>query len=138
MFLTLLAVTFAIALGTSLLVVWLFRNALSAILGRIVAQEIASAWHKYLNFALCVVGVSGGVPVGHLEDYVISRRPEGVEPLMLTFNRWVLEVYRALIGTLQSIAWLLLVFFVAALIAYVIMRGLERRNDRVGASERSE
>lgn len=36
--------------------------------------------------------------------------------------------YRTVIGTLQSIAWLLLVFFVFALLAYVIMRGMELRH----------
>jgi hypothetical protein len=30
-------------------------------------------------------------------------------------------------GTLQSVAWMLLVFFLFALIAYVVVRGLEAR-----------
>jgi hypothetical protein len=46
---------------------------------------------------------------------------------VLDADRWTLEVYRTIIGTLQSIAWMLLVFFVAALIAYVVMRGFELR-----------
>lgn len=131
MFLTLLAVTFLIALATSVIVAWLFKTALSTILTRIVSPPMAAAWHRYLNFALCVVGVSGGVRVGHLEHYVISRL-EGGEPLVLTFDRWILEVYRALIGTLQGAAWLLLVFFVVALIAYVITRGFELRHGQPG------
>jgi hypothetical protein len=45
----------------------------------------------------------------------------------LTTERWILEVYRTLIGTLQSVAWMLLVFFVFALIAYVVVRIGERR-----------
>ena len=36
-------------------------------------------------------------------------------------------MYRTIIETLQSIAWMLLVFFVFALIAFVIMRGFELR-----------
>ena len=40
----------------------------------------------------------------------------------------MLEVYRTLIGTLQSAAWLLLVFFVASLVAHVIVRGIELRH----------
>jgi hypothetical protein len=47
--------------------------------------------------------------------------------LVLNLDRWVFELYRTFIGTLQSIAWLLLVFFVFALIAYVVLRGLEMR-----------
>lgn len=34
----------------------------------------------------------------------------------------MLEVYRTIIETLQGIAWMLLVFFVVALVAYVIVR----------------
>ena len=45
----------------------------------------------------------------------------------LTTERWVLEVYRTLIGTLQTTAWMLLVFFLFALIAYVVVRIGERR-----------
>ena len=37
-------------------------------------------------------------------------------------ERWILEVYRTIIESLQGIAWMLLVFFVAALIAYVVVR----------------
>ncbi len=37
----------------------------------------------------------------------------------------MLEVYRMVIGTLQGVAWMLLVFFVFALVAYVIVRAFE-------------
>jgi hypothetical protein len=40
--------------------------------------------------------------------------------LTFYFDRWVLEVYRPVIGTLQSVAWMLLVFFLLALLAYVV------------------
>ena len=40
----------------------------------------------------------------------------------LNAERWVLEVYRTVIGSLQGIAWLLLAFFVFALIAFVIVK----------------
>lgn len=132
MFLTLLVVTFLIALVTSVAVTLLFRSALSAILSRIVSSELASAWHRYLNFAICVVGVSGGVRIWQLERY-ITPHAKGTEILVLNTDRWVLEIYRTLIGTLQSNAWLLLVFFVVALIAYVIVRGFELRHQRPSA-----
>lgn len=129
MFLTLLVVTFLIALATSAAVILLFRGALSAILSRIVSVELASAWHRYLNFAICVVGVSDGVRIWQLERY-ITPHEKNAEILVLNADRWVLEIYRTLIGTLQSNAWLLLVFFAAALIAYVIVRGFELRQQR--------
>jgi hypothetical protein len=129
MFITLLVVTFGIALATSGVVVYLFRTPITAILGRVVSPELSGAWHRYLNFAIVVVGVSGGVRIWELEKYITARAEDG-EPIVLNIDRWVLEVYRTLIGTLQSAAWLLLVFFVFALIAYVVVRGFElRRGD---------
>lgn len=126
MFITLLVVTLVIAILTSLAVAWLFRGAIRTILARIVSAELGTAWHRYLDFAIAVVGTSGGVRIWELEKY-ITPRAKDVTTVVLTADRWVLEVYRTLIGTLQSCAWLLLVFFVAALIAYVIVRGFELR-----------
>jgi len=130
MFITLLAVTFAIAILVSLIVVKIFNKPITRILDRIVSEEIGSAWIKYLKFAVYVVGVSGGVRVWDLEKYITPRLEE-TEVIVLTSERWVLEVYRTVIGTLQSIAWMLLVFFVFALIAFVIVRAYElKRQDR--------
>jgi hypothetical protein len=126
MFITLLIVTFLIALATSLTIIRLFRVPIRTILDRVVSPELSGAWHRYLDFAVIVVGVSGGVRVWELEKYITARTHE-METVVLNADRWVLEVYRTLIGTMQSAAWLLLVFFVFALIAYVIVRGFELR-----------
>jgi hypothetical protein len=129
MFFTLLAVTLAIALAVSAGVARLFSRSLHRILDRIVAPDLAGAWHRYLLFALYVVGISGGVRIWSLEQYINPRDPKAA-PLILTQERWVLEVYRTIIQTLQSIAWMLLVVFVFLLIAYVVARGLELRAAR--------
>jgi hypothetical protein len=126
-FISLLVVTFLIALAVSFLVVRLFRGSIAGILGRIVAEEISTAWWRYLSFAIYVVGVSGGVRVWDLEKYITPRREEDAA-ILLNAERWTLEVYRTVIGSLQGIAWMLLVFFVFALIAYVIVRGMEARH----------
>src|SRR5215208_793496 len=123
MFLTLLVVTFAIALVVSAGIALVFSKSLERILSRIVAADLASAWHRYLLFALYVVGVSGGVRIWSLEQYINPRDPKS-EPLVLNADRWTLEAYRTVIGTLQSVAWMLLVVFAFLLIAYVIPRGL--------------
>jgi len=125
-FITLLAVTFAIALATSVAIVRLFRTPIRMILDRVVSGKLSGAWHRYLDFAVIVVGVSGGVRIWELEKYITARSKES-EVVVLNADRWVLEVYRTLIGTMQSTAWLLLVFFIFALIAYVIVRGFELR-----------
>ena len=138
MFLSLLAVTFGIALGVSFLVARLFHRPVRNILARIIADEIHLAWVKYMQFAIYVVGVSGGVRIWQLERYITPPeqvghpphlQPAEAEPgvLVLTSDRWVLEVYRTIIETMQSVAWMLMVFFVFALIAYVIVRVFELR-----------
>lgn len=133
MFIVLLIVTFVISLATSLVVVRLFRTPIHTILDRVVSAELSGAWLRYLNFAVVVVGISGGVRIWELEKYITARSKD-MEPIVLNADRWVLEIYRTLIGTLQSAAWLLLVFFVFALVAYVIIRGFELRRGGIPPS----
>ena len=126
MIITLLATTFVIALAVSLLLAVLFRKPVRAIMTRIVAEELSEAWVRYLTLAVVVVGVSGGVQVWNLEKYL--NPPKDQAPLVLNADRWVLEVYRTVIGSAQAITWMLLIFFVAALIAFVLVRNAERRS----------
>ena len=125
MFITLLIITFAIALTTSTLVALLFRHPISKILGRLVTDELAPTWQRYILFATYVVGISGGVPLWDIEKYLTPDKDGKL--LQLTSDRWVVEVYKAVIGSLQSIAWMLLIFFLFALVAYVVVRGFEAK-----------
>lgn len=124
MFISLLVVTFVVAAATSFLITRLFGKSVRLILSRIVTDELSSAWTRYLTFAIYVVGISGGVRVWQLEQYV-AQPLEGAEVLVLNADRWTLEVYRTVIGTLQGVAWMLLIFFLFALVAYVVVRGRE-------------
>ena len=126
MFLTLLLVTFAVALLVSFIVARLFSASIRRILERVVSPDLAGAWHRYLIFALYVVGISGGVRMYSLEQYINPRDPKS-PALILNADRWTLEVYRTVIETLQSTAWMLLVAFVFLLLAFVVARGLELR-----------
>ena len=126
MFITLLVVTFVISFVVSFSVAQLFDRPLRGILGRILSEEISLAWQKYLKFAIFVVGISSGVQVWELERY-ISPIGRGQEVLALNKERWVLEIYRTLVGTLQGIAWMLLAFFLVALLAFVMVRIFELR-----------
>jgi len=128
MFIVLLAVTFLVSLLVSSIVVALFSKPVGSILSRVISDEISQAWSKYLKFAIYVVGVSTGVRVWNLEKYITPT--PGNAGLTLTHDRWVLEVYRSIIGSLQGLAWLLLVFFMFALIAFVIVRVFELRSSR--------
>ena len=130
MFLALLVTTLGVALLTSAVVVLFFKKPIRQILDRIIGEEIAQGWQRFLLFAIYVVGVSSGVQIWKLEQYV-HPQPTGPEgrPVTLTLDTpsMALEVYRTIIQVLQGIAWALLVFFVVALIAFAITRRAETR-----------
>jgi len=125
MFITLLIVTFALAFVVCSIVILFFGKPLDKILARIISDEISKAWLKYLKFAIYVTGISSGVRIWDLEKYITKPMYEHAEIVQLTAERWTFEVYRTIISTLQGVAWMLLVFFVFALIAYVIVRAFE-------------
>ena len=126
MFILLLAANLAIALLVCFIVARIFRAPVAKILERLVGEEIYHAWSNYIIFAVYVVGTSGGVRVWDLEKYISPTTATGV-PIVLNADRWVLEIYRTAIGALQADAWMLLLFFIFALIAFVIVKGLELR-----------
>ena len=127
MFITLLIVTFIISFVVCFIVVKLFDKPLNNILNRLLEESISVAWEKYLKFAIFVVGISSGVRIWQLEKYISPPAGSSSKQLTLNSDRWILEVYRSIIETLQGIAWMLLLFFIFALIAYVIVRATEAR-----------
>lgn len=127
MFVTLLAVDFLVAFFVCFLIAKIFETPIAKILQRLVAEDIYTAWSKYITFAIYVVGISGGVRIRNLEQYITPKTAESTAIIELTKERWILEIYRTVIGTLQSNAWMLLLFFIFSLIAYVIVKGLEFR-----------
>ncbi len=129
MFLSLLVVTFVVAVLACAIVAKLFARPIQTILERLVSPDLGHAWVRYLKFAIYVTGISGGVRIWDLEKYITGQGPDQL-PIVLTPERWTLEIYRTIIQTLQSTAWMLLVFFVFSLIAYVILRGFELRRER--------
>lgn len=127
MFWSLLLVNLIEAFVICMIVAYIFKKPVSRIMQRLVSDDIYTAWCKYLTFAIYVVGISGGVRVWDLEKYINPFGKDNVI-LELTQERWLLEIYHTVIATLQSVAWMLLVFFLFALIAYVIVRGFEMKS----------
>ena len=128
MFYYLMISTFALALGVSFLVMRVFSSSIQAILARIIHAPIHDAWAKYTKFAGMVVGTSSGIRIYDMEKYITPLTYADNDKkivIELTPERWVLEVYRTVIETLQGLAWMMLVFFMVALIAYVIVRWSE-------------
>lgn len=127
-FLLLLVVTLAIAVIVSGLVIFFFRKSVDKIFMRLIGEEIAVAWKKFLIFALFVVGVSSGVSIWKLERFIMPET-EGVTRPVLTPEFWGLEIYRTIIQTLGGMAWALLIFFLVALVAFVIVKKKEAKSD---------
>lgn len=134
MFLALLFVTVVVAFAVSALTAWVFSKPVDRILKRIIADEISSAWLKYLQFAILIVGISSGVRAHDLERY-LGPGAGSAQTSGLSLDRWVWEIYQTTIESLQGIAWMLLVFFVFALIAYVIVRLGGMRSETSSARE---
>jgi hypothetical protein len=134
-FFALLVASLAISLVVCFILARIFRRPVDRILERLIGEQIHSEWVKYLRFAIYVVGISGGVQVWKLERYISAEAPDQ-KILELTSERWVLEIYRTVIGTLQAVAWMLLVFFLVALIAFVIVKGREAKQ-AMRSTERS-
>lgn len=130
MFFVLLLLTLGVALATAALVVRFFTKPIRQILDRIIGEEIAAGWHQFLLFAVYVVGVSAGVQIWKLEQYLHPQPggPKGeMQPFVLDGPSIGLEVYRTIISVLQGVAWALLVFFVVALVAFAIIKRAEVR-----------
>ncbi len=132
MIIMLLAIIFCISGVVCFIIARIFKAPLESILHRLIPEDIGQAWLKYLQFAIYVVGISSGVNVWSIENYLTPDYNQDVsQPLLvLSSERWALEIYKTIIDTLSGIAWMLLVFFVIALIAYVIIRIFEAKQSR--------
>jgi hypothetical protein len=126
MIVKLMVVAFTISLVIASLVAWFFRKPIGNIMTRIVGDPLGSAWVRYLMGAIVVVGIGGGVRPWDYEKYIAPAKP--AQAIVLDSDRWVLEIYSTIIGTAQAITWMLLVFFVFALIAYVVVRASEMKH----------
>lgn len=123
----------AIAAGVSFFVVGFFSKSIDAIVARIIRDPINNSWSKYTKFAGMVVGISSGIRVYDMERYItplVYNKDTGNQIINLTRERWFLEIYKTIIETLQGLAWMLLVFFVVSLLAYVIVRFAEIKSNK--------
>ena len=81
---------------------------------------------KYTFFAGLVVGTSSGIRIYDMEKYISPIHYDTEQKqaiiLSLTQERWVLEIYRTIVETLQGLAWMMLVFFMVTLLAYVLLK----------------
>lgn len=130
MFFYLMFANLAIAVLVSLCVMSFFSKSINQIVARIISDPINTSWSRYTKFAGMVVGISSGIRVYEMERYITPLMPDKDNTnviLELTTERWFLEIYRTIIETLQGLAWMLLIFFVVSLIAYVLVKRSEKK-----------
>ncbi|UTH75446.1 hypothetical protein [Chromobacterium sp. IIBBL 290-4] len=136
MFYVLFATILIVVVAAAVAAARFFDPAVGKILGRTVGADLAEAWRKYVFFAIVVSGISGGVRPWSLERYLTPAQGKGSSQLELSGQRWMLELYTAGIETLRSIAWVVLLFFLCAMLAYVIMRAIEFRREEATLRQR--
>ena len=133
-FVILLVVTLIISIATTGVVIFSFRKPIKNIFMRIIGEEIAFVWTKFMTFALIVIGVASGVNIRKLERFIEPITEKNPRP-DLTGEFWALEIYRTVISTLGGLAWALLLLFVVALIAFVIVKGRESKAGKKDTSQ---
>jgi hypothetical protein len=117
-----------VAALTSLIIVCMFSKSINNIMQRIINDAINTTWAKYTKFAGLVVGISSGIRIYEMEKYInpINYSNTSEQTILeLTKERWFLEIFRTFVETVQGLAWMFFVFFVIALLAYVIVRAAE-------------
>lgn len=108
-----LTLIFLAALAVAACVVMAFSPAIERMLGRLMPEEMSLAWAKYAKFGLFVAALMGGLRFRDMET-IINLGREGE----LEASRSLLEIFKAVAGTLAGGAWTLLLFFAATLAIY--------------------
>ncbi|HQR66604.1 MAG TPA: hypothetical protein PLB02_04360, partial [Thermoanaerobaculia bacterium] len=93
--------------------------------GRLVAAEMAPHWRRYILFAVYVTGISAGIRLWDMDKYITPDKEGRI--VQLTSDRWMFEIYKTVVGSLTGVAWMLLLFFLFTLVAYVVVRGFEMK-----------
>lgn len=123
MFVVLFLGTFVLALALAATIAWASKELIVGILRHFFASHISVAFGKYLQLAIILVGVTAGTRVHALQEYISA--PEINKPGMLaqlTQEFWVMELYRTVVGTLEAILWLLLLFALVIVLAVIFNR----------------
>lgn len=125
MFYSLLLVTLALSLVTSLFVATFFRQPVTLLLAKLFDADVGEAWGRYVYFALAVAGVAGGVPLTKLER-MIGAQTYG-DALVLNRESWILTIFESFLATLGVLVGTLVTYFVVMMIAHVLVRRAEAK-----------
>ena len=128
MFITLLIANILASLLTTAAVLGFLNRSIRGMLVRIVGEPAAPYWRRFTLVALGISGFTRGVELDRLALYM--PRGGGKPPIFASdAQAWVYELVTVVTRTLEGLAWATTPIFVAALVAFVVVRGFESRRD---------
>jgi hypothetical protein len=119
-----LSFSFAAAIAIAACVTIFFSKSIDEALTRVIPAEMASAWNRYVKFALFVVTLAGGMRLSELTQFLAMRTPGGPP---VPAGQALLEVFKSITGSLIAAAVALLGFFAATLVVRASMRIYDER-----------
>ncbi len=130
--------SFVAALIVSTGIVVVFSDAIDAALFAVMTGDFGEIWARYTKFGLLVAGLVSGIRAAGFESLTAGGgQAAGVSsaPLAVTAGRAVFEVLRTVVGSLEGLAWTLLVVFGAALAVYAGRRIYGEAQETLGRKE---
>jgi hypothetical protein len=95
-------------------VVLIFSALIDGVLRRLITGEMAAAWTLFTKFALFVAALTGGLRLADM-GALLSSAQTGAAQSSINSAKVLLEVFKAVLGTLNGAVWMLLLIFGAAL-----------------------
>jgi len=103
-----------------------FSASISQMLLRLLQEDIATHWSRFLRFALFAVSAAGGMP--ERSGGFIDRN--GLPPPPPTTAEGLMLVMNSAVGSLMAASWFLLLFFGVTLTALTAGRLIAARQQR--------
>lgn len=133
-----LMLAYSAAVIVALVVTIGFTPSITSMLFRLLNEDIAPHWSRFVRFALFAMSAAGGMPVqtgGFIDRNALPPPPPtNAEGLMLVMN--------SAVGSLMAAAWFLLMFYGATLTAITAGRlyaaNRQRREEEARALSKSE
>ncbi len=96
----------------------IFRGTIKSLIQIIIELDIYEEWLKYITFVMYIIGVSSTFKINELAKYSDSYFQQNI----FQVEKLVLNLVGTTINVLQSLAWILFLFYIALLVIIVIFK----------------
>jgi len=96
----------------------IFRGTIKSLIQKIIELDIYEEWLKYITFVMYIIGVSSTFKINELVKYSDSYFQQNI----FQVEKLVLNLVGTTINVLQSLAWILFLFYIALLVIIVIFK----------------